>query len=226
MEPHSPGRGLAAALLCCALITLVLLANHPAGAGHSLIEVISAEARDQRADAIVHTGFVVTLAFLIVCLVSVARLLGPTRPTVLIGLVSFCVGSGMLILSMILDGLAVPAIAVRFVAITDPAALLPARTALMFCGVLIGILMPLGLLFQAATMLSWSIAIATLQGTRPGLRLAMAVYGALAAALLVCGLLLAPAALSGHVLLGAVVLLALWYAALALLIGTRAIAPQ
>jgi hypothetical protein len=54
----------------------------------------------------------------------------------------------------------------------------------------------------------------------------MAVYGVLAAALLVCGLLFAPAALSGHVLLGAAVLLALWYAALALLIGTRAIASQ
>jgi hypothetical protein len=226
METLNSGRGLAAALLCCALITLLLLANHPPGAGHTLIEVITAEARDQRADAIVHTGFVVTLAFLIVCLVSVARLLGPTRPTVLTGLVSFCVGSGMLMLSMVLDGLAVPAIAVRFVAVSDPAALLPARTALMFCSVLIGILMPLGLLFQTATMLSWSIAIATLQGTRPGLRLAMAVYGVLATALLVCGLLLAPAGLSGHVLLGAIVLLALWYAALALLIATRAIAPR
>jgi len=226
MKTLSSGRGLAAALLGCALVTLVLLANHPAGAGHTLIEVIAAEARDQRADAIVHAWFVVTLAFLIVCLVSVARLLGPTRPAVLTGLVSFCVGSGMLMLSMILDGLAVPAIAVRFVAITDPTSLLPARTALLFCGVLIGILMPLGLLFQAATMLSWSVAIATLQSTRRGLRLAMAVYGVLAAALLVCGLLFAPAALSGHVLLGAAVLLALWYAALALLIGTRAIASQ
>jgi hypothetical protein len=220
MEIRSPARGLAAALSCCALITLVLLANHPAGGGHSLTEVISAEARERRADAIVHAGFVVTLAFLIVCLVSVARLLGSTRPSVLIGLVSFCVGSGMLMLSMILDGLAVPAIAIRFVAITDPAALLPARTALMFCGVMIGILMPLGLLFQAATMLSWSIAIAA----RRGLRLATAVYGVLAAALLVSGLLFAPAALTGHVLLGAIVLLALWYAALALLIGTGAIA--
>jgi hypothetical protein len=69
METLSSGRGLAAALLGCALVTLVLLANHPAGAGHTLIEVIAAEARDQRADAIVHAGFVVTLAFLIVCLV-------------------------------------------------------------------------------------------------------------------------------------------------------------
>jgi hypothetical protein len=224
MGIRSSARGLAAALLCCALITLVLLANHPAGGGHTLTEVISAEAREQRADAIVHMGFVVTLAFLIVCLVSVARILGPTRASVLTGLVSFCVGSGMLMLSMILDGLAVPAIAARFVAITDPAALLPARTALMFCGVLIGILMPLGLLFQAATMLSWSIAIATPPGPGQGLRLALAVYAVLAAALLVCGLLFAPATLTAHVLLGAIVLLALWYAALALLLGIRAIA--
>jgi hypothetical protein len=206
----------------CALATLVLLANHPAGGGHSLIEVIAAQVREQRADAIVHMGFVVTLACLIVCLVSVARLLGTARPPVLIGLVSFCIGSGLLMLSMILDGLAVPAIAVRFVAITDPAALAPARTALMLCGVLIGILMPLGLMFQAATMLTWSIAIAA----RRGLRLATAVCGVLAAALLAAGLLFAPAAMTPHVVLGAIVLLALWYGALALLVGTRALAPQ
>jgi hypothetical protein len=220
METRSSGRGLAAALACCALITLVLLANHPAGGGHSLTEVISAEARDRTADALVHGGFVITLTALIVCLVSVAHTLGIARPIVLTGLVSFCVGSGMLMLSMILDGLAVPAIATRFIGITDPNALLPARTALMLCGVLIGILMPFGLLLQAATMLSWSIAIAA----RRGLPLAAAIYGILATALIAGGLLLAPVAMSGHLLLGAIVLLALWYGALALLVGTRAIA--
>jgi hypothetical protein len=222
MQTHSFARGLAAALSGCALVTLVLLANHPAGGGHTLVEVLAAEARQQRADAIVHAGFVVTLACLIACLVSVARILGAARPLVMAGLVSFCVGSGMLMLSMILDGLAVPVIAARFVAITDPAALLPARTALMLCGVLIGILMPFGLLFQAATMLTWSIAIAA----RRGLRLGTAVYGILAAALLVSGLQFAPAAMTGYVVLGAIVLLALWYGALALLIGTRTIADS
>jgi hypothetical protein len=206
--------------MCCALTTLILLANHPAGGGHTLSEVINSEARDQRADALVHTGFLITLAFLIVCLVLVARTLGSARPVVLTGLVSFCVGSGMLMLSMILDGLAVPAIAQRFVGITDDAALLPARTALMFCGVLIRFLMPLGLLFQAATMLTWSIAIAA----RRGLRLAAAVYGVLAGVLVIGGVLFAPAAMSQHVLLGVILLLAVWYAALALLVGTRAIA--
>ncbi|HEV2286662.1 MAG TPA: hypothetical protein VGR80_11520 [Steroidobacteraceae bacterium] len=207
----------------CALATLLLLANHPAGGGHTLLEVLSAEAREQRTAAIVHTGFVVTLAFLIACLMSVARILGTARPAVSIGLVSFCIGSGMLMLSMILDGLVVPAIAARFVAITDPATLVPARTALMLCGVLIGALMPLGLLFQAATMLTWSIAIVA----RRGLRLAMAICGILAALLLFGAILLAPPAMSGHVLLGAIVVLALWYAALALLVGARAIpGPQ
>jgi hypothetical protein len=222
METHRSARGLAAALACCALITLVLLANHPAGGGHTLLEVISAEARDRTTDALVHGGFVITLAALVVCLVAVARILGTARPSVLIGLVSFCVGSGMLMLSMILDGLVVPAIAARFVGITDPAALLPVRTTLMLCGVLIGILMPFGLLFQAATMLSWSIAIAA----RRGLRLAVALYGTLAAALLVAGLAFEPAAMTAHVILGAVVLTALWYGALALLLGTRTIVPR
>ncbi len=215
----SAQRGLAAALLCCALATLVLLASHPAGGGRTLVEIIQTEVRDQRIDALVHTGFVVTLTVLIVCFVLVARLLGPTRPAVLTGLVSFCVGCGLLMLSMVLDGLAVPAIAARFATVSDGAALIPARTALMLCGVLIRILMPMGLVFQAATMLAWSVAIAA----RQGLRLAMAVYGILAAVLLFCGVLFAPAALSEHVLLVAIVLLALWYGALALLIGTRRI---
>ena len=103
----------------------------------------------------------------------------------------------MLMLSMILTP-AVPAIATRFIGITDPSALLPARTALMLCGVLIGILMPFGLLLQAATMLSWSIAIAA----RRGLPLAAAIYGILATALIAGGLLAAPVPMSGHLLLG------------------------
>ena len=56
--------------------------------------------------------------------------------------------------------------------------------------------------------------------------LAAAIYGILATALIAGGLLLAPVAMNGHLLLGAIVLLALWYGALALLIGTRAIAHR
>ncbi len=68
---------------------------------------------------------------------------------------------------------------------------------MMLCGVLIGILMPFGLLLQAATMLHWSIAIAA----RRGLPLGAAIYGILATALIAGGLLLAPVAMSGHLLL-------------------------
>lgn len=59
---------------------------------------------------------------------------------------------------------------------------------------------------------------------RRGLPLAAAIYGILATALIAGGLLLAPVTMSSHRLLGAIVLLALWYGALALLVGTRAIA--
>jgi len=213
-------RGLAAALALCALATLTLLASHPAPAGHGLAELISSEARDRARDALVHGGFIVTLAVLIVCFVFLSRRLGSERVPVVAGFVAYCIGCGALMLSMIVDGFAVPAIAARF----DPAGggdLKSAETLFILCGTLIRFLMPLGLAFQAAAMLAFSAVILRSGGWGR----AVGVLGVAAALLLGGALLAVPPRGAMHVLLGGIVLQALWYFGLAGLLW-RAPAPS
>jgi len=159
-EESTSWRGLAAAFAGCAVATGTLLASHLPGGGGSFAEVLKAEAAHQLSDAFVHGGFIVTLSVLIVCFAVWSRMLPRTLDRVRIGatvgMVMFCVGCGGMMASMVLDGFAAPAIAARFVAADAPDSLANAQLLFIFCGTLIRILMPLGLAFQAAAMLSWS----------------------------------------------------------------------
>jgi len=202
---------LAGAFVLCSLATLTLLANHPMAGGHGLADLIRAEARNQFADGLVHGGFIVTLSVLIVCFVFLSRLLGMARVAVVAGLVAFCVGCGALMASMVLDGFVIPAIAVRFTGMDSSDGLAQTQTLFILCGTLIRFLMPMGLLFQAAAMLSWSSAIV---GSR-GWRLAAGVFGLAAGVLLIGAISALLPRLREHILLGGIVVLAVWYFALA-----------
>lgn len=204
-------RGLAAALALCSLATLALLASHPGGGAGSLADVLRDEAHSVLINGIVHGGFIVTLAALIVCFVLLSRRLGSGRVTVVIALAAFCIGCGLLIASMILDGLVTPALAVRFVDSGSADSLIMARTLLIFCGTVIRFLMPIGMLFQSAAMLGWSVAILR----SPGWRRGAAIFGLVAGIVLIAGLLAAPPALTAHVLLAGIAVQAIWYLALA-----------
>jgi hypothetical protein len=212
-------RGLAAAFALCALATATLLAIHPSGSGGSFADLLRAEARNQLIDGVVHGGFIVTLSVLIVCFVLWSRLLGTERVAAVVGLVAFCVGCGGLIASMLLDGFAVPAIAVRFAGAASPDDLATARTLLIFCGTLIRFLMPLGVLFQTAAMLSWSSILVA--GGWP--RRAVGVCGSVSAVVLIIALLVAPAKLTTHLLMMSIGLQVIWYLGLAALLTRRTI---
>jgi hypothetical protein len=201
---------LAGAFAFCSLTTLALLANHPAAGAHTIADLIKDQVRNQFADALVHGGFIVTLSVLIVCFVILSRALGMARVAVVAGLVAFCVGCGALMGSMIVDGFVIPAIAVRVSGMGTAEGLTRAETLFILCGTLIRFLMPMGLLFHGVAMLSWSSAIVGIRGWRLA-----GVFG-LAGGILLTGALLAPLPQSGeHVLLGGIVVLAVWYLALA-----------
>src|SRR5882724_1051953 len=202
---------LAGAFVFCSLATLTLLANHPMPGVHTFADRIRAEAHDQFADGLVHGGFIVTLTVLIVCFVFLSRILGEARVAVVAALVAFCVGSGALMASMLLDGFVLPALAVRFTTPENPDGLERAQTLFILCGTVIRFLMPMGLLFQAAAMSSWSGVIVG----RRGWRLAVGMFG-LVGGILLMGALLAPLPrMREHILLGGIVILAVWYFALA-----------
>ena len=211
-------RGLAAALTVCALASLTLLANHPGGNPGSFADLIKDEAAHQVVDGVVHGGFVITLVALIICFVLLSRLLGLAKNSVVIGLVCFCAGCGALIASMVLDGFATPAIAVRFAGVND---LQPAKTLFILVGTLIRFLMPMGLLFQFVAMFSWSWAI--VKG--PGLSRAVGLLGSVVAIILIVAIFAIPTAMAAHVILGGVALQAIWYLAIAALLFNRASWP-
>ena len=211
-------RCLAAAFTVCALASLTLLANHPGGNPGSFADLIKDEAAHQVIDGVVHGGFVVTLVALIICFVLLSRLLGLAKSSVVIGLVCFCAGCGALIASMVLDGFATPAIAVRFAGVDD---MQPAKTLFILVGTLIRFLMPMGLLFQFVAMLSWSWAIVK----RPGFARAVGLLGSVVAIILIVAIFTIPTAMAAHVILGGVALQAIWYLAIASLLFNRASWP-
>jgi hypothetical protein len=207
-------RGLAAAFTLCALASLTLLASHPSGSPGSFADLIKDEAAHQVIDGVVHGGFSITLVALIICFVFLSRFLGSARTSVVIGLVCFCAGCSALIASMVLDGFATPAIAVRFVGKED---LQPAKTLFVLLGTLIGFLLPTGLLFQSVAMLSWSSAI--VKG--PGLQRAVGLFGLAVAISLIVAIFATSAVKAAHVILGGIALQSIWYLAIAALLFNR-----
>ena len=204
-------RTLAAALAICGLATLTLLANHPGGGAQSFAEVLKAEARDQAIAGIVHGGFIGTLAALIVCFVLLCRYLGQYRLPVVIGFVAFCIGSGAMMASLIVDGFVVPAVAVRFSAVGASDNLASARTILVLCGTLIRFLMPMAMAFQGIAL----VGISSCLLRRRGAARAAGIYGLLVGILLSGAVFAAPPGMAEHVLLIGIVLQALWYLAIA-----------
>jgi hypothetical protein len=203
-----PQRALACAFALCSVATLILLSAHPASPQHTIADILQAEVRDQARDGVVHGGFIVISALLIVCMAELARLLGSARALVTTGLVAFCVGAGALMMSMTLDGLVVPAIAKRCLSDGTAQSLTSATTLLLFCGICIKVLMPMGLLFESAAMLSYSLAAFARKWSWVG------VYGVAAGIGILSCLLLLPGP-GPHLLIGAIVVLAAWYLGIA-----------
>jgi len=216
-------RRLAGAFAICSLATLALLANHPkTGAGHSLADLILAEARDQYINGVVHGGFIATLAVLVICFVFLAQALGTMRVPVVVGLVSFCIGCGALMASMTLDGLVLPGLAARLTATGHLDDAVEAKTLLTLFGATLRVSMPTGLLFQGVAVLGWSWAIV---GSR-GWRLVSGLVGFAIGVLLIFAILATPPRMSEHVLLGGIVLLSIWYLALAGLLWAQGAWPS
>jgi hypothetical protein len=213
----SARRGLAGAFALCALATLALLANHPMVGARTIVDLIQAESRNQFVDGLVHGGFIVILSVLIVCFVLFSRCLGSTRVGVVTGLITFCIGCGALMASMLLDGFVIPAIATRFASSVDAAELNTAKTLFILCDTLIQFLLPMGLLFQAAAMLSWSAMIVRTRGWR----LAVAAFGWISGGFLIVIILAVPPRVGQHVFVGGIVLQSVWYVALAGLLYVR-----
>jgi len=201
---HNLHRALACAFALCAVAEFVLLSWHPHGGARTITEVLQMEARDQLKDAVVHGGFILVSAILIVCLAGLSRILQWEKVSVTAGFVAFCVGAGTLMMSLGLDGLVVPTIAVRCLSEGTAQSLASAQTLLLFCGACIKALMPTGLLFEGVAMLSYSIAMLARRWLRVGS------FGVAAGIAMLIGLLLS-SGLGPHILIAGMVILCVWF---------------
>lgn len=201
----APGRRTAGIILTTlAVASLGLLANHPSGAAHSFAEMLQEEAANRVSDGVVHGGFIVVLGGELACVAALfAR--RAIRPWAAGALVLLGIGAGLLMLSMLLDGLVTPAIAARYLEAPDKQE--GARVVFVLLGTLIRFLMPAGLLFQAA-----GIAVAALGGWgKSTLARAMSVLGLLVALTAIASVA-ATAGVGPHAVMISILGFAAWYA--------------
>ncbi len=198
--PRSRGVGLLA--LATGVAALALLAMHPGGDAKTFADVLKDEAANRLPNALVHGGMVVVLAVQMVCYSVFSIRLGLTRATTVAGLVLFAIGALFLSGSLIIDGLATPAVAARYLA--APAKIEFAKSLFVLMGSLIGILMPAGLAFQSAGIAAWGAALLTGGKRMTGL-LGLVLGGAMLA-----GAALGAVTMNPLALMGAIAGTALW----------------
>ena len=135
----------------------------------------------------------------------VAMVSSPTaraRGATIAGLVFFALGVVFMSFSLLLDGLAVPAIAARYV--PHPDKIESARVIFVLIGTLVSFLMPIGLAFQSAAIAAWGWTL-TASGSRAAGLFALALGGAMLA-----GIAFGVVAMNPMILMGAIVGTALW----------------
>lgn len=183
------------------IAAIALLLGHPGGeAAPDFATVLKHEAANQAVSAVVHGGYVVVLAIQLCCFALFAG--GWRTPLATAGLVLFAVGAGMLMASLVTDGLIIPQLAARY-AVAPPDRMPVARGLILLCGTAIQFLMPMGLFFQGAGVVAWG---AVLAKAARGFGLAGLAAGVLVAATAIGGFATGHA----HLLMIAIVLLAAW----------------
>jgi hypothetical protein len=201
------GKTLGVVLIALAAASLGLLANHPSAPAQTFAELLRNEAADQTLDGVVHGGLIVVVAAQLACLAIVSMRMSRRRAWAVAGLVMASAGAGFLMLSMLLDGLLTPALAALYVDKLDRQN--DARPLFALIGMLVRFLMPAGLLFQAASLVCWGGPLVADSGLRRGTG-----WFGIVAGILVAAAVTMTAGRVTHVLIGALVAIAAWYALL------------
>jgi hypothetical protein len=145
-------------LILTAIATVALILAHPNDRATDFAGVLKEEAAQQMQDAIVHAGFIVVLAIQLACYALLTDRLGRNRFLPTAAFTFFAVGTAALTASLVIDGLIVPALAVKYAA-ANTGTLAYVRGLFALCGTAIRFLMPLGLGFQAAGISVWGVGL-------------------------------------------------------------------
>jgi hypothetical protein len=154
-----PNRTVGVVAIATGIAALALLASHPSDEARTFADVLKSEAANRLIDGIVHGGFIAVLGLQLVCYSVFSVRLGLSRVATIAGLVFFAMGAVFLSGSMVIDGLATPVIAARYLVAPDK--LEYAKSLFVLMGTLVGLLMPIGLMFHSAAIMAWSWALAS-----------------------------------------------------------------
>jgi hypothetical protein len=149
-------RNVGALLLLAGLAEFALLAFHPASHAHDFAGMLREEAANRGSDAIVHGGFVFVLAMQLACFAVLSVRLA--NSAAVFGLSLFAIGSAFLMMSVTIDGLIVPSVALRYAAETVDTRN-AVRGVFAFAGAAIGWLMPMGSALQGLGITAWGLAL-------------------------------------------------------------------
>jgi hypothetical protein len=157
-DMETPSRTVGWTTLATGVASIALLIGHPSEQATDFGSLLKVEAANQMINAIVHGGFLIVLAFQLVCYAVLSGRIGWDRSLAVAGIIFFAVGAALQMASLVVDGLMIPALAQRYLA-APPDRLPYARSLFALCGVAVQFLMPMGLGFQAAGIASWGGAL-------------------------------------------------------------------
>ncbi|HEX4387498.1 MAG TPA: hypothetical protein VH109_02620 [Steroidobacteraceae bacterium] len=208
----SSSRALPILFAAAGTLMLALLLAHPHESARTFADLIEFEIDHRLINQVVHGGTIAVLVLLLAAHSALGRLVDPGSVCVSVAVTAFAAGCGLLIASLVLDGFTVPALALQSRAARDVAVQHAIQGQISFCGTLIGLLMPLGIVGLSASAMAWVRPLVRLGGS------ARRVGWIAGAAGVVTGVAVI-AAISGaspHLLLAGFFLVALWQFALAL----------
>jgi hypothetical protein len=137
-----------------ALASYALLAGHPGDQARTFADMVHEEAANRQQNLIVHGGYIVVQAVLILCFSLLASRLAAARFAARAGIVLFAIGAAWLSVSLLFDGVVLPAVATRYVNDAEGA-----RPLFVLATAIVRFAMPMALTFQTLAVCAWSVAL-------------------------------------------------------------------
>jgi hypothetical protein len=198
-------------LVLCSLVAIVSVAHHPSvGHARSRADVLAQIIALQGPDHTVHAIVLAAAAGMLFGLVVFAQRLGLQRQTVSAGLVAYALGTATVLFAGLLDGFAIPSVAVAYAGRPDGAA--GALQLITLCAILIQVCTKFWLFATSAAVGLWSFPLLRAHGM---LR-AIGVLGIAASVLIIAGTAMS-ATVNAHTLGALMLLQAIWTIAIGVL---------
>jgi hypothetical protein len=211
-SPSTRAAGIA--ILSSAILSIVFVALDPGATGNDALSVLQSMVQNQQMHQIVHIVAMACVTGLMYGYAVLSQRLGLDRTPVVIGLVSYGLGSVLMLIATILDGFVSTDTAAMFVGGSPEAV----RTGLWIINTISGVMLTdfarVAWVFQSVAAIAWSLALLP----KRGLSRTIGVVGLFAGALPAAAVFIAGANMSATVVVGILLAQGIWNVAAATLL--------